>query len=87
MGKFSIDYSDYFTQTDNDKFLSFYDQVDLLDFTFHSSTKMFSYPCPCGDVFLVSLEDLRNGENVSHCPSCSLVVLVIFSSRDLDKYA
>jgi len=30
-------------------------------------------------------EDLENGEDVAHCPSCSLVIRVIYNPDDIDN--
>ncbi|EEB06373.1 diphthamide biosynthesis protein Dph3 [Schizosaccharomyces japonicus yFS275] len=58
--------------------MSFYDEIELEDFTFDSVNNIYTFPCPCGDRFEISLEDLKNGEDVARCPSCSLIVRVIF---------
>lgn len=34
---------------------TYYDEVDLDDMEFDESSGMYSYPCPCGDQFLLSL--------------------------------
>ncbi|ODV96425.1 hypothetical protein PACTADRAFT_40706 [Pachysolen tannophilus NRRL Y-2460] len=64
-----------------------YDQIEIEDFTFDPVTKLFQYPCPCGDRFQISLYDLQDGEDVAVCPSCSLMVQVIFDEIDLKSYA
>jgi len=51
-----------------------YDTVDLLDM--HADEGFFSYPCPCGDVFAISHEELVDFDDVAHCASCSLVLKV-----------
>jgi diphthamide biosynthesis protein 3 len=58
--------------------MPFYEEVELEDFSFDESTATFTYPCPCGDNFEVSLCDLIEGEDVARCPSCSLIVRVIY---------
>ena len=55
----------------------FYDEVELEDFEFEHETSTFYYPCPCGDRFQISSEELVTGERVARCPSCSLTVKVI----------
>lgn len=55
---------------------SFYDEIELEDFEFESG--IFYYPCPCGDRFQITLEDLKNGEEIARCPSCSLMLLVVY---------
>ena len=58
--------------------MSFYDEIEIEDMTYHESTTLYTYPCPCGDQFEISLNDLRDGEEVAVCPSCSLQIKVIF---------
>ncbi|KAI5172589.1 diphthamide biosynthesis protein 3 [Pancytospora epiphaga] len=83
-----VDYDKYFDSLPGDgDFISYYDEVDILDFTYHSSSAQFTYPCPCGDLFIISLVDMQNGETVARCPSCSLIVLVTYEKKDLEKYA
>ncbi|RMC05173.1 hypothetical protein DUI87_18357 [Hirundo rustica rustica] len=59
----------------------FHDEVEIEDFEYDEETRTYSYPCPCGDLFLITREDLENGEDVATCPSCSLILRVIY-----DKY-
>ena len=37
---------------------SFYDEIELEDFEFDEEAEVYSYPCPCGDKFLISLVSL-----------------------------
>ena len=37
----------------------------------------YYYPCPCGDRFAITKEELQCGEEVATCPSCSLIIKVI----------
>ena len=60
-----------------------YDEVDLEDMEWRDDLKAYTYQCPCGDFFQITLEELRAGEDVAHCPSCSLVLLVIYDPEDL----
>jgi diphthamide biosynthesis protein 3 len=57
---------------------SIYDQIEIEDMTFDPAMQIYHYPCPCGDRFEISIDDLRDGENVAVCPSCSLMIEVIF---------
>jgi diphthamide biosynthesis protein 3 len=57
---------------------SFYDEIEIEDMTFDSTLQLYHFPCPCGDRFEISLDDLRDGEEVAVCPSCSLMIKVIF---------
>ncbi|KAK4827765.1 hypothetical protein QYF61_021236 [Mycteria americana] len=56
----------------------FHDEVEIEDFEYDEETQTYSYPCPCGDRFLITREDLENGEDVATCPSCSLILRVIY---------
>ena len=56
----------------------FHDEVEIEDFEFDEETETYYYPCPGGDRFEISLEMLRDGEDVATCPSCSLIVKVIY---------
>ncbi|CAB52163.1 Diphthamide biosynthesis protein Dph3 [Schizosaccharomyces pombe] len=62
--------------------MSFYDEIELEDFTFDAGTNLYTFPCPCGDRFEISLEDLQLGEDVARCPSCSLIVRVIYDEDE-----
>ncbi|KAH9385787.1 diphthamide biosynthesis protein 3 [Nematocida major] len=61
-----------------------YDEVDIEQMEYSAETELFTYPCPCGDMFEISLEDLMNGEEVATCPSCSLIVKVNYLQEDID---
>lgn len=55
------------------------------DMTFDSTLQIYHYPCPCGDRFEINIDDLRDGEEIAVCPSCSLQIRVIFEADDLPK--
>ena len=40
-----------------------YDEIEIEDMTYDPETRIYSYPCPCGDRFKISLEDLWDGED------------------------
>ncbi|CAG2170798.1 unnamed protein product [Oppiella nova] len=61
----------------------YHDEVEIEDFSYDDETETFSYPCPCGDTFTITKEDLENGEDVARCPSCSLIVRVIYNLDDI----
>ncbi|XP_013149270.1 PREDICTED: DPH3 homolog [Papilio polytes] len=61
----------------------FHDEIEIEDFDYDEEEDMYYYPCPCGDRFQISKEELMAGEEVATCPSCSLVVKVIY---DLEKF-
>lgn len=62
---------------------SFYDDVDIDDMRFDAEKQVFTYPCPCGDKFQISVEDLEDGEEVARCPSCSLIIRVVYDPDGL----
>lgn len=64
-----------------------YDEVDLEDMEWSEELEAFTHQCPCGDFFQITLEELRRGEDVAHCPSCSLVLLVIYDPEDVEVRA
>jgi len=64
--------------------MSFYDEIEIEDMTYHPEINLYTYPCPCGDQFEILLQDLRDGEEVAVCPSCSLRIKVIFEVVSLE---
>ncbi|KAJ8658185.1 diphthamide biosynthesis protein 3 [Lichtheimia ornata] len=63
---------------------SFYDEIEIEDMEFNEDEEIYTYPCPCGDKFEISIDDLRDGEDIARCPSCSLIIRVIY---DPDEFA
>ncbi|KAL7615196.1 diphthamide biosynthesis protein 3 [Lactuca sativa] len=61
-----------------------YDDVEIEDMEWNEELKAFTYPCPCGDLFQITKEDLKIGEEIARCPSCSLYITVIYNIEDLD---
>lgn len=57
----------------------------IQDMTYDSTLQIYHYPCPCGDRFEINIEDLRDGEDIAVCPSCSLQIRVIYEKDDLPK--
>lgn len=54
--------------------------------TFDSTLQIYHYPCPCGDRFEISIDDLRDEEtDIAVCPSCSLQIRVIYEADSLPK--
>lgn len=51
--------------------------------TYDPTLHLYHYPCPCGDRFEIGLEDLRDGEEIAVCPSCSLMIRVVFEVENL----
>ena len=66
--------------------MSFYDEIEIEDMTYHETMTLYTYPCPCGDQFEISLSDLRDGEEVAVCPSCSLTIKVIFEVVSVNDF-
>ncbi|XP_006896057.1 PREDICTED: DPH3 homolog isoform X2 [Elephantulus edwardii] len=40
----------------------FHDEVEIEDFQYDEHSESYFYPCPCGDNFCITKEDLENGE-------------------------
>ena len=62
-----------------------YEEVEIEDMIFDSEKEIYTYACPCGDKFYISLEDLYDGEDIANCPSCTLRIRVIFDEENLPK--
>ncbi|TQN67568.1 Diphthamide biosynthesis protein 3 [Colletotrichum shisoi] len=69
----------------SDDNISIYDEIEIEDMTFDEDMQIYHYPCPCGDKFQIALADLRDDEDIAVCPSCSLMIRVIFDKDDLPK--
>lgn len=59
-----------------------YDDVEIEDMRYDDATSSYKYECPCGDLFEISLGELQDGEEVAYCPSCTLVIRVIYDPVD-----
>ena len=55
-----------------------YDEIEIEDMTYDATLEIYHYPCPCGDRFEIAIADLREKEDIAVCPSCSLMIRVIF---------
>ena len=62
-----------------------YDEVDLDDMEWDEDLAAYTYQCPCGDVFRITEEELRDGEEIARCPSCSLVLRVVYEREDVQE--
>ncbi|EED24458.1 CSL family zinc finger-containing protein [Talaromyces stipitatus ATCC 10500] len=69
----------------DDDQISIYDEIEIEDMTFDPNLQIYHYPCPCGDRFEIAIDSLRDGEEIAVCPSCSLMIRVIFDANDLVK--
>lgn len=58
----------------------YHDEIEIEDFEYDDELEIYHYPCPCGDRFEIAKEDLIAGEEVATCPSCSLIVRVIYDA-------
>ncbi|CAO3628834.1 unnamed protein product [Cunninghamella blakesleeana] len=61
---------------------SYYDEIEIEDMEFDEDEQVYTYPCPCGDKFEIFLDDLKDGEDIARCPSCSLIIRVIYDPDD-----
>lgn len=59
----------------------YHDEVEIEDFEYDEDEEIYYYPCPCGDQFQVSKADLIAGVEEATCPSCSLVIKVIYDKE------
>ncbi|KAL0027995.1 hypothetical protein WJX79_009420 [Trebouxia sp. C0005] len=55
-----------------------YDDVEIEDMEWNEELSAFTYPCPCGDLFQITKEELAEGEEIARCPSCSLYITVVY---------
>ncbi|KAI3446047.1 hypothetical protein Pfo_002712 [Paulownia fortunei] len=62
-----------------------YDDVEIEDMEWSEELQAFTYPCPCGDLFQITKEELRIGEEIARCPSCSLYITVIYNMEDFQE--
>ncbi|GAB1312786.1 Diphthamide biosynthesis protein 3 [Madurella fahalii] len=69
----------------DDEQYSIYDEIEIEDMTFDETLQIYHYPCPCGDRFEIALCDLQDGQDIGVCPSCSLMIRVIFEVDNLPK--
>ncbi|VDB98151.1 unnamed protein product [Peniophora sp. CBMAI 1063] len=65
---------------------AYYDEIEIEDMTWDESKGVFHYPCPCGDRFEITKRQLANCEDIATCPSCSLIIRVIFDPLDYEDY-
>jgi diphthamide biosynthesis protein 3 len=59
-----------------------YDDVEIEDMEWNEEMQAFTYPCPCGDLFQITKEDPKMGEEIARCPSYSLYITVIYNLED-----
>lgn len=61
-----------------DEDLNLYDEIEIEDCFYDETLQIYHHPCPCGDRFEISIYDMRDGEDIARCPSCSLMIRIIF---------
>lgn len=61
---------------------SIYDEVEIEDMDYNEETETFYYPCPCGDRFQITMSELEDGEDIAHCPSCTLTICIIYEIEE-----
>ncbi len=57
---------------------AYYDEVEIEDMVWDAEKRVYHYPCPCGDRFEISRKQLANCEDIAACPSCTLVIRVVY---------
>lgn len=67
--------------------MNFYEEVEIEDMLLNEELQTYTYPCPCGDFFSISVSDLNLGEEVATCPSCSLIIRVIYDYETFSNEA
>ena len=67
--------------------ISYYDEIELEDLSYDSSKDLFHYPCPCGDRFEITRQQLKQEEDIATCPSCSLIIRVIYDPVSIEYRA
>jgi len=63
---------------------AYYDEIEIEDMTWDSEKGVYHYPCPCGDRFEISRQQLAACEDIAICPSCSLVIRVVYDPLDFE---
>ncbi len=66
--------------------MTIYDEVEIEDMDWKPELDSFFYNCPCGDRFVITMEQLLQGEDVAECPSCTLRIRVIYQPGDLQAF-
>jgi diphthamide biosynthesis protein 3 len=64
------------TMADED--VNLYDEIEIEDCFYDATLQIYHHPCPCGDRFEISIADMRDGEDIARCPSCSLMIRIVF---------
>lgn len=59
-----------------------YEEVPLKDLEWTAGESVLRYPCPCGDMFEMALDDLAAGKDIAQCPTCSLTIKVLYTDDE-----
>jgi diphthamide biosynthesis protein 3 len=57
---------------------AYYDEIEIEDMSWDEEKGVYHYPCPCGDRFEISRKQLANYEDIATCPSCSLIICIVY---------
>ncbi|KAF8630542.1 hypothetical protein AX15_002844 [Amanita polypyramis BW_CC] len=63
---------------------AYYDEIEIEDMAWDSEREVYHYPCPCGDRFEISRRQLADYEDIATCPSCSLIIRVVYDPLDFE---
>ncbi|KAK0187292.1 zf-CSL-domain-containing protein [Armillaria mellea] len=63
---------------------AYYDEIEIEDMVWDAEKRVYHYPCPCGDRFEISRQQLANYEDIATCPSCSLIIRIIYDPLDYE---
>ncbi|KAJ7280170.1 zf-CSL-domain-containing protein [Mycena rebaudengoi] len=63
---------------------AYYDEIEIEDMVWDETKGVYHYPCPCGDRFEITRRQLADCEDIATCPSCSLIIRVIFDPLDFE---
>ncbi|KAF9267103.1 zf-CSL-domain-containing protein [Marasmius fiardii PR-910] len=63
---------------------AYYDEIEIEDMAWDATKGVYHYPCPCGDRFEISRKQLASYEDIATCPSCSLIIRVIYDPLDFE---
>ncbi|KAJ8581413.1 zf-CSL-domain-containing protein [Rhizopogon salebrosus TDB-379] len=63
---------------------AYYDEIEIEDMAWDDVKNVYHYPCPCGDRFEISRKQLADCEDIATCPSCSLVIRVVYDPLDFE---
>jgi len=63
---------------------AYYDEIEIEDMAWDEIKGVYHYPCPCGDRFEITRRQLAECEDIATCPSCSLIIRVIYDPLDFE---